>query len=166
MNCFCPRWATWNLFWRQFIKFNQMCSSSLFNSLPKGNRTFSWTPRGTPFSFWKLLGVFWLPCPRWPRERLPYRIPPGVWARTEHLSGRAEGRSLAPHLALPCSRHSLRARAVKTAGRASSCHCKYYRCLWYAEKQEEQHLPRPGGRQTKWGEGRRSWRGVWEERDQ
>lgn len=38
---------------------------------------------------------------------------------------------------------------MKTAGKAFNCHCKYYRCLWYAEKQEEQHLLLPGGRRTK-----------------
>lgn len=73
---------------------------------------------------------------------------PGVPARTEHFSGRTERRNPSSHLALP-GPHHMSSRAVKTAGRALGCHCKYYHCLWYAEKQEEQHLLLPGGRRTK-----------------
>lgn len=51
-------------------------------------------------------------------------------------------------LAVPGSQQGLSARTVKTAGRAFNGHCKYYRCRWYAEKQEEQHLLLPGGRRT------------------
>lgn len=102
-----------------------------------------------PFHFWKLPGVPWLPCPRWPREGLPFRIP-NLAFRPElntSLGVQREG-TLPLHLALPGSHH-MSSRAVKTAGRALGCHCKYYCCLWYAEKQEEQHLLLPGGRRTK-----------------
>ena len=53
------------------------CFNLLCNSLPKGNLTFPQILRETPFHLWKLLGVPWLPCPRWPRKGFVYRTTPG-----------------------------------------------------------------------------------------
>lgn len=100
-----------------------------------------------------------MPCPRWPREGL---LTPCIWARAEHLSGHAEGRSPCSAFGSPWVPAPMSTRAVKTAGRSFPCHCKYYHCLWYAEKQEEQRLLLPGGRRTKMRLGWEETEGVWE----
>lgn len=69
-------------------------------------------------------------------------------ARMNNSLGAQKEEALAWSLVLSGFQYNSSTRAVRTAERAFNCHCKYYHCLWYAEKQEEQHLLLPGGRRT------------------
>lgn len=104
--------------------------------------------------FGKLLGVPWLPCPRWPRTGASVQDHTRSLGQSRTLLWE---RALFPHLALPVSHHHL---SCEDSRKASHCHSKYYGCLWYAEEQEGRlHLLLPGGRRTRMKAGKEELEG-------